>query len=154
MKHTTNTGMTYEVKKYSETKLYSGIAYSYDLWIDGKHVATIENRGDGGPTWDHWKPDTDAVKTKVEAYAVSLPPIPGDRPLPMNLECWYGLIADEFVNDRRLGRLCKTRTVYHVEGQQDGMWWVSSLPFTPANAAMLRAQNTGKKVEFYNERLS
>ena len=161
MKHTTKTGMTYEVKAYRELKTRNGYAFTYTLWIDGKPACSVEDRGDGGALWVDWRVsgatgmwDTagSAAATKALRHIATLPPItdPKYPPLKVDMELWLGGLAEEFVNDRRFGRLCKTKTVYRVEGDEDGRWLVASRAYTPAFAEELRAK--AKAVEFWNER--
>ncbi len=167
MKRSTET-FTYEVKKYHELRTREGYAYTFVLHIDNKPVATVENRGDGGCLWVSWQLggatgmcDTNCpAATKVLAHIATLPPLvdstplrPGERPLPplvVDMELWLGGIAEEFVNDRKFGRLCKTKTVFRRQGDEEGRWIVASRPYTPAFAEELRARE--KAVEFWNER--
>jgi hypothetical protein len=160
MKHRTSTGMTYKVTKYRELRTREGYAYTYTLHIDGKPVATVENRGDGGCLWVSWKlggakNGWDAncpAATKALAHIATLPPHTshGQRPLVVDMELWLGEIADEFVNDRKFNRLCKTKTVYRRQGDEEGRWMVASRAYTPAFAEDLRAHE--RAVEFWNER--
>lgn len=169
MKHTTKTGMTYEVKGYRELKTYNGYAYTYTLHINGKPACKVENRGDGSCFWVDWQISGaksmwgtagSAAATAALRHIATLPPLLDTRPLragekhlpplKVDMELWLGQIADDFVTDRKFGRLCKTKTVFRRQGDEEGRWMVVSRAYTPAFAEDLRVRE--KAVEFWNER--
>lgn len=164
MKHVTPSGMTYEVKKYHEHIAREGYAYTFVLHIDGKPAATVENRGDGGCLWVDWQSSGassmwgtagSAAATKALKHIATLPPItdPKYPPLVVDMDLWLGSVAEEFVNDRKFNRLCKTKTVFRCAGDEEGCWRVASRAYTPAFAEDLRAREP-KAIEFWNERAS
>lgn len=159
MKHVTKT-FSYEVKGYRELRTRDGYAFTYTLHIDGKPACTVEDEGHGGSLWVDWKPsgakeawgtEGSAAAAKVAAYIATLPPItdPGQEPLVIDMELWLAGLSEEFVNDRKFGRLCKTKTVYRTEKDEEGSWRVVSRAYTPDLAEELRARGA---VEFWNER--
>lgn len=147
----------YELRKYKELETYNGLAYTFTLWVDGKPACTVENRGDGGMTWvdwspsgavDRWSTEGSRLAPQVLAYVEQLPP---DRDYgKLDLESWLAVIADEFVQDRKLKRLCRTRTVYRKSDTSPGSWIVSTRPYSTEFARKLRTEDS--KVEIYNER--
>jgi hypothetical protein len=94
--------------------------YTATLYLDGKAIAEVGNRGCGGPDEVHHRNGCADALAKVEAYCKSLPPIPSEYfadGLPMNLELWCGLRVDESLYLKDLRRLVKTKILFKEEGK-------------------------------------
>ena len=125
--------------------------------MDDKAACTVEDRGDGGSLWVGWRLggatgmwDTNCpAATKAMKYVAGLPFVDGK---PRELHDWLAEIADEFVNDRKFGRLCKTKTIYRIDGQELDRWTVDARPFTASVAEQLRAKF--RVAEIWNERVT
>lgn len=155
--------LKYEVRKYHELKTREGYAYTFTLYVDGKPACTVENKGDGGATWIDWQVSGatrmwstvgSRLAPQVLAHVATLPPLtdPKCPPLAMDLELWLGQVAEEFVHERKLKRLCRTNTVFRYADDEPGAWKVLRRPFSPAVAKEIRSKATPVVVEIFNER--
>ena len=46
--------MTYQIKKMKHFELSNGVALTADLYRNGKLIAFLEDKGDGGGLWIRW----------------------------------------------------------------------------------------------------
>lgn len=94
--------------------------YTATLYLDGKAIADVGNRGCGGPDEVRARPGCNEALDRVEAYCKSLPPIPSEYfadGLSMSLELWCGLRVDESLYLKDLRRLVKTKILFKEEGK-------------------------------------
>ncbi len=160
----------YEVRKYKELKTYSGLAFTFTLYVDGKPACDVEERGDGSEMRSDWRAsgatstwstDGSAAAARVTAFVATIPvetfnaqlpeSLRMDPSEPVDVHTWFGFIADELVQDRKLKRLCRSKkTVFRKSDTPAGDWIVSTRPYSAEFAKKLRAEDP--KVEIYNER--
>ena len=57
-------------------------------------------------------------------------------------------------SEQRMKRQCKTKTLFRVEGDEDGKYWVVGSPYSPAVKAHLEAKYGDKLAEIVNERFA
>lgn len=70
-----------------------GIAYSCDVYFDGKHVGKAINSGDGGCT-DYWGGSAEAINAADE-YATSFAPIDVDGyQIPFGIDMAVAVLCD------------------------------------------------------------
>ena len=112
--------------------------YQAEICLDGKLVATAENRGTGGPDSYHFTvPD---VRKQMEAYCATLPPLDMSEykmdPLPMNLERYIGELlekhqaaAHEKKVEAQKKRWCQKKTVFRLKGDAVGAYRTINTPF-------------------------
>ena len=119
--------------------------YTATLYLDGKAIADVGNRGCGGPDEVRARPGCNEALDRVEAYCKSLPPIPSEHlpeGLKMDLELWCGLRVDESLYLKDLRRLVKTKILFKEEG---GPLMTSSFKgckaITPTHIAAFKARN-------------
>ncbi len=123
--------MNLTVKNSKMCQGRDGVAWSCDLYEDGRKVATATNAGTGGNT-TFWWTDPARDRARLEAYAKTVPHPPGYEELEMDLETLVAHLADEYQTAKRLRRLCKTKTVYRTATTPADKWHVLGAPFTPA----------------------
>jgi hypothetical protein len=121
--------------------------FSAEIWVDGKHLADVSNRGCGGSN------DYDVVglsHNQTNAEWEAFQKYCKDQPHEFEFE-YEDQIVDalfskwmEKDNARRaqaqLNRWCKTKTVYRLKGDKEGSWWSIKTPFSPAVEARLVAK--------------
>jgi len=141
-------------------KIWNGMeggAFQYTLYVDGKRAAEVTEEGVGGELEvrpfssgiRHGK-DYDALIEKLDAYAKTLPPDADGDP-----QTWDGLLyrlVDDYENDRRLRRKCRTCTLFRTTDCGPDEFYAVKVPYTPALAERLRAKHGAKLTEIINER--
>ena len=58
----------YEIKALKSLRTSDGIAYTANLYCDGKKVGSVENQGTGGPTNVWWNDQRGGVSAMREAF--------------------------------------------------------------------------------------
>ena len=149
------------VKRYQECEAREGLAYSFDLWIDGKLAARVQEHGDGGEIRVDWTPSGGRVwdigeslpgrrfATFVATLPKAISPIDG-RPWKRDVSDYCAQLADEFVFHRKLRPKCKRYTVVQYADQPDGEVILHSRAYSPEFAAQLRG-GPRKVATIFNE---
>lgn len=111
--------MKVELKKihYSASLSQETAAFVADVWVDGKLRGSVRNSGHGGP--DIVAPPS--LAAEIEAYAKTLPPLPGDAelgPLPMSAELLFAGLLEDHLASKRLKKLMKDRVLFTDKGRK------------------------------------
>jgi hypothetical protein len=69
----------YTVKALRQNYTSRGVYWNCNLYLDGKKVAEVENRGDGGANWYHWEDGCKDLENELlKLAAVAVPEYDGD----------------------------------------------------------------------------
>ena len=131
-----------------------GDAFSCDMAVDGVLCASVSNDGNGGPNFYQWKDNPKArdARKLVNAYVASLPldmrfGPPGIQP---NLDCVLYNTMRDAQEQKRLARLCRTKTLFRLNGDPQGLWRYVNRPYDAAVKQHIMTRY-GDKVEIANE---
>ena len=117
------------------------LAFTATVYVDEKRIGTAKNDGHGGCNFYYW---TDRIAgDALEAYAATLD----------DFEPLDGLIAD--LIDRELSRKwykrhCKNKTLFRVNGDDEGSWRTINRPFGPQVQAFLAQKYPNQISEIAN----
>jgi hypothetical protein len=106
-------GIQYAERMSEETNCYSA-----HLWVDGELWGTVSNHGTGGPDNFHGANgrNWNDVKALDERIAATYEPLDctdiGGTPLPMDLELVCGALVGEWIQQKQLKRLLRTKAVF------------------------------------------
>ena len=135
--------MNYEVKNVKGFMGEDCPGFNATLYRDGQKVATVIDSGNGGMTDFHWvdwqAPHVDIKFTNDEGKEVSFKWTPEEAKLheaiqgqtwsfegkvmgQKSTEMFVAELVGAFENDRRFKRLCKTQTLFHVKGDEEGSY--------------------------------
>ena len=148
--------MVQERAALKKVKIFNGmseetIAFTADVWFDGKLIGHADNHGTGGNNnvtpannWREVEP--------FEEWCQSLPSVPSDvdglGDLTMSsdflLSLWIGDLAEE----KEMRRLCKNKVIVKCT---DGEMYTYRVAYSPTVAARLRSRDADI-VEIINER--
>ena len=128
--------MIIEFKKFKEMPSLSQetLAFSARLYLDGKYVGTVSNKGDGGACYfDIPRSDMKAL----DDWCRALPAIPsvleGGSDLPMNSDFYMELLASKYSDLKKIrGYLNRGKNPFIVYGRP-GDWFISDCPDSPGN---------------------
>lgn len=112
---------TYTLKSHRDLRTSDGFAMTGKLCADGRLIATYEDAGQGGEMRVDFVSHAD--EAALVAHLATLPPMPpeyGDEPMPWDVACFIGHLADTAANDRRLKKLCAKKAVFTVPGDPEG----------------------------------
>lgn len=121
--------MKIEVKKISHNARLSEetMCFSADLYIDGKNIGTVSNRGHGGSNdFGVYGAENQAAMYRAEQFCKELPVYRSyDMDLPMDLEFFVTLLVSREISRKEFLRLCKTKVVHQ---RKDGEIYTASVP--------------------------
>jgi len=134
------------VTKYKSCRGDEGDCFSCDLLVDGKTVAHVEYDGRGGNFRYDWRPDGSEyfrepgpVGTALLAWVATLPEEDCcGMMLKPDLDLKVSEVIDNMLEEKRLRKLCKTKTVVR---KPDGKIVTWAVPFSPAFKAKILAGN-------------
>lgn len=108
------------------------------IYVDGKKIGDVNNRGYGGPNDYHY---TDKARGDAfEKYCRALPPhvYPAGNGMvefsvPSDEDCVIDELFSKWLHAKEMKRLCKGRTLFRVSTIQykEGEWSVVKAAFTP-----------------------
>jgi len=128
---------------------------SCSLYKDGKRVATVWDDSWGGGFQFTWVKGQEAVEKEFDAYAKSFTcscsSLDG-KSLQYNMDIVVDELVNRFEEDKTYKRQCKTKTLYSLECDDKGQYWILSNKFDEKCKAHL-VKKYGKKLkEIINER--
>lgn len=147
----------FEIKKHKSCDGSDGIAYSCELWVNGRLGAFVNNEGRGGSTWFRWV-DADLERITTN-YVDCLPLIPSKTETELqlwpngrsnDLECFIAELCDKEDEEKRIRKLCRTKTVFRLKSDEEHLYTLTN-PFSAAAAAHLRAKHGDNLKEIFNE---
>ena len=90
--------------------------------MDGVKVGTAKNDGHGGSNFYNFNDPT--LERKLEAWASTLPKMEyNGREFSMDLDLAIGNIMEKMEEKKRITRLCKNKTLFLLEGDDESMGW-------------------------------
>jgi hypothetical protein len=145
----------YKVKNVKLFKGMEGSGFNCSLYRDNKKVAECIDSGNGGEIMFNWldykepriKRDIPDLHIKGEVAHVSFTPYENDffdfcrketydgyfGKSPKTPDLKLSEMIDDFENNKRLKRLCKSKTLFRIPKQsyKDGVWHTIPHVFTP-----------------------
>ena len=126
---------------------HDGHGFNATLYVDGKRVCLAIDAANGGP-YDYQCKNY-AVVTELQRWArVKSQSLYWDQ-----LDLLVGDLVAEADLEKRLRRLCRTKTVAKLTTDPEGQHSVWAQAYTPAFGDSLRARHGDDLVEIVNERL-
>jgi hypothetical protein len=113
----------YHVKNTHTFNGRDGLGFTCTLYKGKKRIATVVDDGAGGEMQFQFADDNDLQPLKD--FVSGLPHLPqeGSIPaLPMNIDLFVAALVDDHESEKRLKRLCKTKTLYRLKGDEDGTY--------------------------------
>ena len=172
---------TYTVSKVKTFKGREGEGFNADLLCDGKKVGEVINDASGGCIDFHW---LDFASTRVDVNWIGYNATPvvlrctpqeaafyeflrgktwtldlaghdaDNSPVQHDPDSYAGFLVDEFLDDRRFRRICKTKTMFRLSTDENGVLRTLSVAFSP-NVKAKVVEKYGDKIEYFlNERLA
>lgn len=145
--------LTLKNVKVSERFSEETTFFSASMYVDGKPVGTVANRGQGGCHEYHWT--NPAIAEKLTEYAKNLPPAKGQfGELSYDLD----MLVDDQISLWERHKMCKNAVVFRFKEDHELMWRMVKFPknegvWTPAHKSALLKQYGDKITEFLNETL-
>lgn len=174
----------FEIRKFKSFRGMEGSGFNLDLHYQGKLFARIDDDGNGGEyRYDfsvrsrRWEQDpalqraNEAILDTIVAEAVAADPgrfgidvgVPSKLPAAtlarLSRDTFIGILVDAHEAQRRLTRLCKSKTVVQI-GDDIGTenYTTYAVPFTadlkPRIAAQIAKKYPGKPVRWMNEEVA
>ena len=139
------TTVKYEVKNVKEHMDMSEetLCFSCSIYADGKRIATVQNRGFGGPHEYH-PIDPEALKA-LEKYAAEWSEFDIEP-----LDDFVSQLVDDAAWAKKLRRDCKKKTLFRTADTAPNSWRVLKSPFSTA-VKMWLTDKFGQDVEILNE---
>ena len=118
------------------------VAFSATVFIDGKRVGTVDNAGQGGG--NNYNFDYPKLLEAAEEFVKTQPRVFPE--FENDLDSYIGKLVDDHENKKRLARICKKKTLFLLEGDDESKGWRTiKHPYGEAVQAFLD-KNYGSKV--------
>ena len=144
--------MKLEVKNIKTFRGMEGMGFNCTLYIDGRKAGMVIDDARGGSY--HYEISGDDYKN-LRDYAKSLPHLPCEWKtgvlFEQDLDSIIGKLVDNFENDKRMKRFCKTSLVYSLKTDKPGQFWKQSGGYSPEKAQKIRAEFGDNLLCIYNE---
>lgn len=156
-------GHQYSLKGVKTFRGMDGHGLNATLCRDGKAVAFLVDEGSGGMLYFDWTDrkggtsvEEDLFKAFIEAERLKIPADKKDEfgsnvRESWNGEYWVNGLVDEMENQKRLKRLCRTKTCFQLDEQigTDEFYTVKGVG--PEIRAAIERKHAGKKIRFMND---
>jgi hypothetical protein len=138
--------------KYNEKMSDETSCFSAEVWMDGKKLADVSNRGCGGGN-DYYSGHV-SEWDKFVKWCNSQPPVVSyGMTLPMNADLYIGDLFDAWLvkddvrrQQAQLKRWCRTKTVYRLKGDDPGTWRIFSRAYDAVVKEFLQKKH-GDRIE-------
>jgi len=129
----------FSIKNLKSCNGRDGIAWSCTLYRGRRKIGYVRNSGCGGDTMIDWEgggvtfdANTEDAQALRDHVATLLPRHIAElnRDLPWDSDLFIGVLADDFESTRKLKRHCKNKTLFRIDGDEEGMWRTLSVPFS------------------------
>jgi hypothetical protein len=127
------------------------LCFEATLYRDGKRIATVSNRGTGGPhaycfiNQDVCREVNDWAQVQPVTIKSPDPALPDFEPLE-KLDYFVDTCVANVLRIRDLTKLCRKGIAYRLKDQKVDQWWVTETQYTAEAAQRLRDQH-GDKLE-------
>ena len=140
--------MNIELKrlKIAQSLSEETLAFTADIYLDGKKVGDVSNRGNGGCNLYYWN-DKEAEK-KITDFAVK-------TETEFNFEQVDTLLSkmiDNMEIAKKERRACKTKTAFRVKGQDKSVFYTINVPYSPLVKSQLEKKYGAELTEILNEK--
>ncbi len=136
-----------EVKNIKSFEASDGYAYYCAGYVNGKRAFLVENHGDGGETiFTALDPD---LYQLAMTYAESLPDVECEgfeNKIPSDLDLLVCQLIDRREEDKKLRRICKTKTLFRLPGDEAGKWRVYNIKFDKTAQNIIRYMHPNAEI--------
>ena len=166
--------MSYEVKNVKGFMGSDCPGYNATLYRDGKKVALVINDGSGGQETVHWydveaprvdfatnnyKGDSGVMRCTPE-QAMLMEHLKGKKVAQdevmgepeMSLGMFLAGLVDDFENNKRFKKMCKSKTLYRVKGDKQDVYRVCHYSFNRAVKSALEMKFGDQLEVIFNEK--
>jgi len=148
----------FSIKNLKSCQGMDGICYSCTIYRNGRKIAQYHDDGNGGMGMIRFEERNGEDEQAIKDHVESLPPfpsmIPNYPPLPHNIDTFISALADDFESTRKFKRICKTKTLVRMRGDQEGTYRTIPEPFTPDVAERIRRVAGNSLEEILNETIN
>jgi hypothetical protein len=144
----------YEVKNVKEFEGNEGIGFNCSLYKDGVKIAHVRDDAFGGQYDFDFNDQSEEVE--LDAFCAKLPKNinPYDKTwYPVDADQYVGKLVSDFVHNRKMKRICKTKTVVVHDDLKEGEYIVYSCPYDEKMIAFINKKYAGKNPQFINEQV-
>ena len=142
--------MRFDIKKFKSFQGHEGMGFNLELWVDGVKACFVIDDANGGEAHYRWLDR--GIMARVKAHVDALPIVPSvtedEKSLwpqgrKQDMDGFVDCLINEFAHDRRLRRLCKTKTVFRLPTDKPDIFHTLNVPYPegrrhiPANAEVL-----------------
>jgi len=113
-----------------------GAGFNATLLLNGKAVAEATDSGDGGMVWFRWS--NQEAKERFGLLAGSFTWTLQDRTGTYDIGMLVSAMVDDYLNEKRLKRLCQTKTLYKLDGDAEEEWRVIKVKYNDEVMAYLK----------------
>lgn len=146
-----------EVKKFRSCRGTDGLAYSGELWVDGRRAAIVTNSGSGGETSIDWAPSSGGkyqggpLYDRVKRYADAIPEHPSfGHMMKSDVELVVSELFEEYEERRAIIRKCAKGVPFQAPTDAPGTWRIMTGAFTTVTRATI-VKAHGPDVRFAHE---
>lgn len=156
-------GPAYTLKGVKTFRGMDGHGLNATLCRDGKPVCDLVDEGSGGMMFFRWldqrhgeSKEEGLFKAFIEGERARIPADKRDEFQMLEREIfdgehWVNALVDRMANDRRMRRMCKTKTCYQVGDQIGGDEFYATKGVGPELRAAIERKHAGKPVKFLND---
>ena len=156
MEQKTLTAVKYTIANLKTWQGNEGEAFQCSLIKDGKKIGTVTDDGWGGCYQYRM---SQVEEEAFSAFAKSQPSIPlfgdmaefaGDS-IEMDSDILMDELVSQYQQDKQFKRLCKTKTVFFKDGNED-VYYTVGVTFSPSVKEALIKKHPDSTLDFVNER--
>ena len=158
----------YAVKNVRSFQGREGLGFTCSLYRDGKRIGTVTDAANGGMIdfylhdgekekldkfcKDNFEPEIHKIPTEPPIWDQKYTGETENVPIAIDVDMFVSHLVDEFENQKKIKRLCKKNTLYHLITDKAGSYWSLQHPYTPIIKRYLQDEYGDKLVEIVNER--
>lgn len=109
--------ITFKKFKVANNMSDDSLAYTADVYIDGKKVGWVRDTGQGGGSWCEW--DEPADSKRMDVYLAMLP---DDDGIPWSQDYFFSDMAEKLNHIKWLKAYCRRHLVYKLPGDDAGTY--------------------------------
>ena len=153
---TTATATKYEVKNVKSFEGMEGYGFNCSLYKDGKRIGTVLDDANGGSYYYMLdKGEEEALRD----YCKALPMVTYDFEDTGELhhvfdDSFISDLVEEYENNARIKRLCRTKTLYSLKTDEEGTFWTIKAKYSERVRDHLTAKHGDNLTEIINERFT
>lgn len=132
------------------------LAFAATIYVDGKRVGTVENDGHGGANTYRFEFPTGRegadLEKRMEEFVKTQPRVFPE--FENDLDTFIGKLVDDHENKKRMASLCKKKTLFLLEGDNEAEGWRTiKAPYDVRVQAFLDKNYGSKVVRILNKEI-